>query len=70
MLIAYFIKDRINAKYINFYFFYKILAHAYCRRPYFSKFFGGKIETVRTDVTKEKTNTKIYKISLENVLFQ
>ena len=38
----------------------KITAHAYFERPYFSKFFGGKIETYCKD--------PIYKIS-SNIYF-
>ena len=36
----------------------KKTAHAYYERSYFSKSFGGKIETVQTDVTKEKNIPK------------
>ena len=31
----------------------KKTAHAYFERPYFSKFFGGKIENVQPDLPKE-----------------
>ena len=36
----------------------KRMAHAYFERPYFSKFFGGKIKHGQTDVNKETTLTK------------
>ena len=48
---------------------FKKTAHAYYERSYFffSKSFGGKIETVQTDVTKEKN---IPKKSFENSISQ
>ena len=43
----------------------KKTAHAYFKRPYFSKSFGGKIKPGQTDVNKETTFTK--KIDIINV---
>ena len=45
------------------------MAHAYFKRPYFSKTFGGKIRHIWTDVTYRINNEKLTHAYLKRPYF-